>query len=524
MSDKHFDVVVLGRSMGAMCAAALLARRDFRVLVLGQGCRPCGYQFRGMNLRRRAFTFLCATSPAFKRITVELAQSQVFRRHLVAIDPMLSILMPGRRFELPPDLEMFQREVDREFTEVRRIIDDLYADLARVNAIADAVFERDLCWPPGTFWERRETDSAAAALPYIRSGDRRVFVGDFPPNHPYLQVVVQSSLFESNLAATVRGLPAFAIARLHGAWSRGLFGVPDGEDEVVEFLRERITALGCEVMFQERAVALNVSQQHTHELLLDGQLSSVSAAFVVTDDTGESLAQLAQGQGVVRAAQRRWPLVVPRAGRFVVSIVVRNEGLPAPLGAEAFIFTQSCASSTEMLSPVIHLQRTDRILPPQEDGMASDTTLLVAETLIPTPGNLAISDVRELVVNTVLSQFPYMDRHLVVVDSVYDGLPVWIYDNGKRSVVDRMEAKGATTAAEPMPTVLSIDPPGYFGIGGEPLRGPIPRTFLVGKSVMPALGQEGELLAAWGVARIITRSDRHRERMRRDMWSRMDLG
>ena len=35
---------------------------------------------------------------------------------------------------------------------------------------------------------------------------------------------------------------------------------------------------------------------------------------------------------------------------------------------------------------------------------------------------------------------------------------------------------------------------------GEPVRGPIKNTYLVGKSVLPGLGQEGELMAAFGAA------------------------
>lgn len=522
MSDKHFDIVVLGRSLGAIAAAALLARRDFRVLVLGQGTRPETYQFRDYSLRRRAFTLLSATSPAFKRIVAELAQSQVFRRHMDPLDPMITIVVPGRRFDVPPDLELFQREVDREFPEVRRVIDDLYSDLARVNAAADTAFERDLCWPPGTFWERRDTLSAASNVPYLRRNETRSLLGDFPPNHPYVHLVQQSAAFASHLAPGSRPLHPFAVARLHGAWTRGLYGVVEGEDDVVDFLCGRIAALGGVVELNDRAVGLNVSQRGDHVLVLDGQLSSVGASFIITDDTGESLAQLSQGEGVSRTAQRDWPLVARRAGRFVVSMIVRTEGLPACLGAESFIFPRMPGAPPDPLAPVVHLQRVDRVRPTPENP--PDTALLVAEILAPTPGTLPITEAREHVVNTVLAQFPFLDRHLLVADSAFDGLPVWLYDNGKRTTAERLETVGSANVAEPMPTLLSVDPPGFLGIGGEPLRGPIQRTFLVGKSVLPSLGQEGELLAAWSVARIITRTDKRRERMRRDMWSRIELG
>jgi hypothetical protein len=49
-------------------------------------------------------------------------------------------------------------------------------------------------------------------------------------------------------------------------------------------------------------------------------------------------------------------------------------------------------------------------------------------------------------------------------------------------------------------------------------------AFVVGPSALPALGQEGEILAAWSVARLITRTDRQKERMRREMWSKIELG
>ena len=54
------------------------------------------------------------------------------------------------------------------------------------------------------------------------------------------------------------------------------------------------------------------------------------------------------------------------------------------------------------------------------------------------------------------------------------------------------------------------------------MRGPIPGTYLVDRTVLPALGQEGEPLAAWSAARLITRKDRTRQKMRREMWTKVE--
>lgn len=120
-------------------------------------------------------------------------------------------------------------------------------------------------------------------------------------------------------------------------------------------------------------------------------------------------------------------------------------------------------------------------------------------------------------------ELPFIERHLVLVDSPHDGHPAWMYEQGRR-VKDLERHTFGLAPIEPMSRQLEVDPPGYLGLSGEPVRGPIERTLLVGRSVMPGLGQEGELLAAWGAARLVTRNDRRKAIMRRDMWTKMEFG
>src|SRR3954447_9719497 len=119
---------------GALACAALLARRDFRVLVIGDGHLPSTYRHEGVPLRRRGFAHLAAPSPAYRRVLAELAQSQAFRRRLRPLDPMFQVLDRTFRLDVPPDPALFARELDRELPSVRPPVEQLYDGLAKLNA------------------------------------------------------------------------------------------------------------------------------------------------------------------------------------------------------------------------------------------------------------------------------------------------------------------------------------------------------------------------------------------------------
>ena len=133
--SKHYDVAILGAGVGALTAAALLARRSWRVLVLGQGWRPPSYQYDGVTLARRPFAFLAGSSPAWSRVLVELAQSQTFRRRTVALDPMFQVLARRLRLEVPPEVQLFGKEIDRVYPEVRRVVVRAHAGNLRVRRV-----------------------------------------------------------------------------------------------------------------------------------------------------------------------------------------------------------------------------------------------------------------------------------------------------------------------------------------------------------------------------------------------------
>lgn len=521
MTSRHYDVVVLGRSLGALAAAAVLARRDFRVLLLGQGQHGQTYRFEEHVLFRRSFTLLAGSSPTWRRILHELAQSPQFRRRATALDPMFTVLSEGRRIEVPPDMELFGREIDREFPEVRQLVDELYGSIAQVNAAADSAFERDALWPPGSFWERFETGRIAATLPLTQNERGLDLLGKFPSGHAYRDITTIPAGFASNSALLGNDFPAFALARLHGAWTRGVQALTRSEDELAEFLCERIEAHGGVIELKRRAASLVTRGGTAVGVIQDGEEAATGASAVLSDQPGEVLAGLSRGEGISKAARDDWPRLNPEAGRFVVSLVVNTRGLPTPLSKEAFVLPPE-RKRRDPRHPAVHLQRFEASAFSEGRAQARAETLLVAETILPARGSLSLLEAREAVLGALRDALPFLDEHLLIVDSPHDGLPLYDYRSGMRREIDRVHVHGSGPGAENMEPLWKVEPAGYLDFAAEPVRGPIKNTYLVGKSVLPGLGQEGELMAAFGAAKLITRKDGARQKMRRQMWSKIE--
>ena len=521
MTSRHYDVIVLGRSLGSLAAAALLARRDFRVLLLGQGQHGQTYRFEEHVLFRRSFTLLSGTTPTWRRILHELAQSPQFRRRSTPLDPMFVVLSEGRRVEIPPDMELFGREIDREFPEVRQLVDELYGSIAQVNAAADAAFEKDALWPPGGLWERFETGRIAATLPLIQGERSLDLLGKFPSGHTYRDITTIPAVFASNSAVLGNDFPPFALARLHGAWTRGVQALTRSEDELSEFLCERIEAHGGVIELNRRATALVTRRGVACGVLEDGEDAPTGAGAVLCDQSGETLAALSSGEGVTKSARDDWPRMNPEAGRFIVSLVVNTRGLPGPLSKEAFL-VPSERKRRDPRHPTVHLQRFEASAFSEARKRAREETLLVAEAILPMRGSLTLLEAREAVLSTLRDALPFLDEHLQIVDSPHDGLPLYDYRSGARREIDRVHLHGTGPGAEAMERLWTVEPAGYLDLAGEPVRGPIPNTYLVGKTVLPGLGQEGELMAAFGAAKLITRKDGARQKMRRQMWSKIE--
>jgi phytoene dehydrogenase-like protein len=534
MTTRFYDAVVIGRSLGALVSAALLARWQFRVLLLGNA-KPSVYRFDGHPLLRRGFSLVAGSTPVWDRTVMELALGPTFRQRSQPLSPSFGVAGGSHPpWEMPPDGARFARELNRALRAARPAIETFYAALAELNSKADAFFSRDLVLPPEHFRERLDVarglkeDSldleapGAVGLDHCFGSSSGADAQALAHGRAFARAVRTTAAFSTNVAE-LESLPPFALARLHGSWVRGMRGLPSGEFDVERLLVERIEASGGTCRLDSQVESIFTKRGAVNAVLERDEEEPVGAGTVIFDGPGEDLTRLTAGHGVTKRARRDWPRLRAASGRFLLNAVVRDAGVPEALAPETFLL----ASDDDDSAPAVHLRRMKPV------GGAPGSTLLVAETLLTADGPLPLEKARTAVMGALDAVFPFLSDHLEVVDSPHDGLPLLKYSKGVPSAVPRTELHGARVL-EPMSWLWataprdsgssrakSAKPEALGGLMAEPVRGPVRGSFLVGNTVLPALGQEGQLLAAWSASRLVTGGDPRREKFRRHRWSRL---
>src|SRR5690606_22856698 len=109
----------------------------------------------------------------------------------------------------------------------------------------------------------------------------------------------------------------------------------------------RVRAHGGDTRIADRASELVHKGGKVRGVVVDGDDAPVGVGFVVSDMPSVRLLELARS--FVPSRNDKDPVVEPAGGRFVVSLVVRPEGVPKQLATEAFLLPKT--------GPAVHLQK-----------------------------------------------------------------------------------------------------------------------------------------------------------------------
>lgn len=507
MITSYYDVVLLGTDLPALAAGALLSKRGFRVLALGQQHPGWAYRVGPYTLPRGPNHFVSAHSPAAKRVLSELALHPMLRRRSQEVDPSMQMVLPGHRVDLALDEPVLGAEIEREFPNVRRAVDDFHRYVQHAHQAVDRLLGRDMSLPPDTFLDRRELARMAATLPFDRHGEAVDPLNEIGAQHPFR--VLMESLIRMSSDADPDHLCTMARVRLYGHWLKGVASLDEGHARLEPILIDSIRAHGGDVRIDERADRILVKRGTVHGVRLAESGQEIGTGFVLGGGELSELLRLLPDRRPFEELFERLGEPRVRYFRYTLNLVVKAEALPVGMSRQVFqvLRPEKALSSDNLLHVEVQPSHTDAL------RVLCVTTLLPRRSVENASGYL--EQMRETLITSLESTIPFLREHLLLVDSPHDGRGPLDVQTGEVLSPEHPWSRGPGT----MGAVLGYPVWTSLGVSAFPVRMPVRRFLLCNRQVVPALGEEGAFVTAWSAARLVTRAEKRRTLARRGLWS-----
>lgn len=510
MPLSYYDVVVLGTDIAPTVCAALLARRGFRVLLVGQDHRPPSYALGDWTLPRAPFALLAESSPIARRVWSELGLTQNLRRVSSALSPGFQMLIHLQRLDGVSDDAAWSREVEREFPRVKRPAEDFHAHVKRLSRALDDTLARDLVWPPQTFFERRDFARGVADLPFDRSGATPDPIAELPDHHPFRVAVGLPSRLSDGIdpdhTTTLRS------GRLYASWLESPHAIEGGLQTLQHLLLDRLKSHSGILEETSRARAIVIKRGAVTGIRLAGSDDEIGCGHVIAGQDVGALVQLLPERDAFETMFEHIGEPQIRYYRYTLNLVMRSVGVPE--GAVRDVFVSVSGEPGRQFERQLHLQF---------ERLDADHHNVCVELLLPRPHVESdeaeeLAGLRERLLEPLREVIPFLDDHLCVIDSPHDGRPPTVL-RGTHTLAANPWLRGRST----MTAVYGYPVTQALGLCAMPLRTPIKRLMLANSQVMPGLGIEGQLITGWCAAKLVAKGDRSRAWIQRGMWTRLEL-
>lgn len=502
MDTNFYDVIVCGAELAGVVTAALLGRRGLRVLLVGHDGQRPAFEAGGYLLSRGPALLPSPDAPAVARVLKELSLVQVMRRRAPALAPGFQVALPRHRFDVGADDAALRQELAREWPGERAILEDGVGRLAAISALLDPLLATEMTLPPDGFWERRELARFESLLP--RAGHDPLAPLD--ARHPFRVAVAAPAVLGSGFGFGPNDVGVVTLARAFDQARRGLHRLEGGQAALWSLFLEKIETFSGER--REKVLPVEIVQRRGKAigLRVRPRDETIGCHTLVWAGPAAGVLPLL-GEGPSRKARDAAQALRPVCYRYTLALLVRPEALPEGMAPRVFFIADPGRALLEENALCVTVG--------QPAAREPDRVPLWVECLVPAPaveagpGHLAA--LRGRVRDQLSRLLPFFDRHLVVLASPHDGLPPEIPGEPPRP-----SAKLPPVPAQPMPAVYSAEQTRQFdasGIGHDALG--IKNLFVVGRENLPGLGLEGELVAAWGLARLLTTARPKRDVLRR---------
>lgn len=491
----------MGMEIGPLVAGALLAKRGFRVLVIGQNAPTDRYPCLGYEFARRPFLLTNSESPLLKRIIEELGIGQLYQHATFVPSPVWQAVLPGARIDVSRDLNRVVKEMQREIPETADNIDDAFDALGRIGGEIHKLFDNDFVLPPETFFEKREYARVEVQNPF-----RLPFFSQSAKRASELPEVLTLPM-RWRLGRTKK-IPPLIHYRQLGGWLFDTIAFYKGRDGFRKLLLDQISGQGGDVHPRRQATDIIVKRGSISGIRLAGLDDITGCQMVLTHLTPKEISPLIDPSKWTKRFRQSASVDTPGAIGYSVNLGVRTDVVPEGMASTLFMATEN-GLDTDLL-------RVERIPQPDKTRIALNVSCQLPADK---KENVLSGAVRDEILDHMRKLMPFLDQYLEVIHSPFDGF-------GPLDLTGR--AKGEAPVVphpEEIPSWVVRLPhnAGTLDVADLTHRTGIKGLLLAGAQMISGLDTEGELLAAWGATRIACKMDPRRERLVKSMRSKVEM-
>jgi len=475
-----FDLVVLGSQLPGLVAAGLLIKRGYRVLVLDPDSTARGYESGGFQLPLAPFALPPLRAlPLLEAALSELGLLQVVQRAAEPFTPDLQLLLPRHRLDLPSQPTARSAELRREFPEVADAQERDLRFAATQREKTDGFFANEENLPPDGFFQRWGLG---------RRIKRQPALSDFPALSGQDPVSVSLRRWAPFLHHGAAPGASLTVSRVLGQYLEGTLRYPGGREGLCELLLQRVEELGAVVLSAPPGKPVLESLTFSGSRLSGLQLArgeAVTAACGLVAMDASALARWVpehrrQSRLLAQLRDAR-----PRELLFTLNLVLPPSALPVGLGPLALLEPREPHTGAVLLQTLPTRAAADRPAP-------ADLRTVTASTFVPgdalARGSAFLEQCRDALLASLADVLPFAAEQAQLRS-------VPLLELGHPAAVGH----------------AALDGTSLLGVSGLPPRSAASNLLFCNRQLLPGLGLEGELIAAFRAVRLVQRTVKKRD-------------